>query len=107
MSSIPDPEPEEVVVEPDLPVEPELTPEDLEQMQREQAEAEYQRQVSNMLPDEPRWVCGPRAKRLSVGGRILSRGEVVPGAEFWRRRESWERAGYIEREAPHAADAGS
>lgn len=57
----------------------------------------YEALLAAMPDDEPRWVVGARAKRLQVEGHTLSRGDVVPGAHAWPRRDSWVSAGYIER----------
>jgi hypothetical protein len=93
--------PEEVVIEPDLPVaDPSPTPagptepEDVPPTPQER----YQALVDAMDPSEPRYVAGNRAPRLKVAGYILSPGDVVPGAHAWPRREAWERTGQLVKE---------
>lgn len=79
---------EEVVVEPDLPVEEPEPPTPREV---------YEQLVAAMPADEPVYVAGNRAPALKVGDYTLAPGEVVPGAHGWARREAYERLGRIER----------
>lgn len=81
---------EEVVVEPDLPVDASL-PAALS------ARRAYDALVATMDPAEPVYVACNRAPRLKVGDYTLAPGEVVPGAHSWPRREAYERLGRIER----------
>lgn len=99
---------EEVVVEPDLPVEePSPTPagpspeapspasDDEPELELEDSLKEYERLLASMAPDEPVYVAGDRGPRLKVGRHTLAPGDVVPGAHFWPRREAYERLGRI------------
>ena len=97
---------EEVVVEPDLPVEApyegappleEEIAESFEDLVEPPGKEHYNRLLAAMAPDEPVYVAGTRAPRLKVGNYVLSPGEVVPGAHHWPRRETYERLGRIER----------
>lgn len=97
---------EEVVVEPDLPVEepspapsgpsPEASsPASGDEPELEDSLKEYERMLASMAPDEPVYVAGDRGPRLKVGRHTLAPGDVVPGAHFWPRREAYERLGRI------------
>lgn len=103
---------EEVVIEPDLPVdEPEESEEDpdvaagLERLigvgiadpRLDDSRRDYLRLVGAMPSSEPVYVAGNRAPRLKVGTYTLQPGEIVPGAHSWLRREAYERLGRIER----------
>lgn len=100
------PEKEEVVVEPDLPVDdpdgspapsPAGEPQDEQAEAKPDPKAHYDRLLAAMPPDEPVYVAGTRAPRLKVGEYTLEPGDVVPGAHGWPRREAYERLGRIER----------
>lgn len=116
----PEPEKEEVVIEPDLPADdapphphdeeaaaqakpdpevPALSDEELAEAVEEpfDPKAEYNELVAAMKPDEPVYVARNRPPRLKVGAYFLEPGDVVPGAHHWPRREAYERLGRIER----------
>lgn len=94
------PEPEEVVVEPDLPVEePAPTPAGPSGDQEKPTEAlsAYEQMVRAMPPTEPVYLAGSRGPRLKVGDHTLQPGDIVPGAHTWPRLEAYERAGRVRR----------
>lgn len=91
---------EEVVVEPDLPVEQEA-PADHAPGPYD----EYLERVKAMPADEPRYLAGQRGPRLLMGAYTLQPGDVVPGAHHWKTRETYERLGRLVKEPDDAADA--
>lgn len=124
MPTLTAPEKEEVVVEPDLPIEdPSPQPVDnpvddvvdepqepdvaaglerlaavgIDNSSLDDGRMEYLRLVGSMASTEPVYVAGNRAPRLKVGHYVLAPGEIVPGAAGWTRREAYERLGRIER----------
>lgn len=46
--------------------------------------------------DEIRYVA---LRKMKMNGKVIKPGDIVPGAEHWVRRESWERSGYIKKVA--------
>lgn len=61
------------------------------------AEERYEARLKAMPATETRWKMGIRGKNMRVEDYVLSPGDIVPGADAWPRRDSWESAGYIER----------
>lgn len=51
--------------------------------------------VAPEAPAEPAKPQYKACRRLRMGGHSYNRGDIIPGAENWTRREAWERAGYI------------
>lgn len=84
--------------EPEAPEVPEIeleSPEERAERVREEAKAEYERRVAEMDPSEPVYVVGPRPPRPKVAGHTLAIGDVVPGAAYFTRLESWVGTGIL------------
>lgn len=72
------------------------TPEERAQRAREEALAAYEAAIIEMAPDEPIYVVGIRPPRPQFAGLVLELGDIVPGAAYWPRLDSWVRAGVVQ-----------
>lgn len=72
------------------------TPEEVAQRKREEAIAAYEAAIIEMKDDEPIYVVGVRPPRPQFAGLVLEIGDIVPGAAFWPRLDSWLRAGVVQ-----------
>ena len=71
------------------------TPEEIKQREHEEAVGAYLHALYEMGPDEPVYTVGIRPPRPQFAGLVLEIGDVVPGAAFWPRLDSWVRAGIV------------
>lgn len=88
--------PREVPVEAAVALtEPQQTPEDRQAQAAARCKADYEARVAAMSPAEPKYFVGYRPPRPKVCGHTLGIGDVVPGAHYFPRIESWVNTGIL------------